>query len=258
MTAHLLGRAGRSIPRARGCHPCLRYVPLPMCPGQTSVGMATPAGLEPARNSLEGYEETRYYQRPVILFRSENWPIAQLKYHRTPSQLWTAARTRGDSWRASDFLAFRRGPQPRLPPPVPLPSSRTGSQTNVLRPVPVAPKAAPPFVGRSEARFPRLVYPAGVACSNAVATVALGHLPIASSRAVISAGTSLATSQVSAFHPLVGKSSVGTICHRFTTPIGAAPDDGRRPRHRPHKKSGTCCEPRRPSYPRRQIRPSRS
>ena len=46
--------------------------------------MATRAALEPATNSLEGYEETLYYQRPVILFRSENWPIAQLKYHRTP------------------------------------------------------------------------------------------------------------------------------------------------------------------------------
>src|SRR6266536_4097146 len=39
---------------ARGCHPCLRYVPLPMSPGRTTRPLVTPGGLEPPTNSLEG------------------------------------------------------------------------------------------------------------------------------------------------------------------------------------------------------------
>jgi hypothetical protein len=111
----------------------------------------------------------------VILFRSENWPIAQLKYHRTPSQLWTADRTRGDSWRASDFSAFRRGPQPRLPPPVPLPSSRTGGQTNVLRPGRRGAKGGSALPGTKRGAIPSTILRASLV-SNAIATVALGDL----------------------------------------------------------------------------------
>jgi transposase-like protein len=37
---------------ARGCHPCLRYVPSPMSPGRTMLRLATPRGLEPPTNSL--------------------------------------------------------------------------------------------------------------------------------------------------------------------------------------------------------------
>jgi hypothetical protein len=147
--------------------------------------LATPPGFEPGTFSLEGYEETLYYQTPVILFRSENWPIAQPKYHRTPSQLWTADRTRGDSWRASDFSTFRRGPQPRLPPPVPLPSSRTGGQTNVLWPVPVC-QGGSALRGTKRGAIPATILRASLV-SSAIATVALGHLPIASSAAVVSA-----------------------------------------------------------------------
>jgi hypothetical protein len=139
------------------------------------ISLATPPGFEPGTFSLEGYEETLYYQRPVILFRSENWPIAQLKYHRTPSQLWTADRTRGDSWRASDFSAFRRGPQPRLPPPVPLPSSRTGGQTNVLRPGCRGAKGGSALRGTKPGAIPSTILRASLV-SNAIATVALGHL----------------------------------------------------------------------------------
>ena len=39
---------------ARGCYPCLRYNLSPMYPGRTTVALATPGGLEPPTNSLEG------------------------------------------------------------------------------------------------------------------------------------------------------------------------------------------------------------
>jgi hypothetical protein len=32
---------------ARGCHPCLRYGLLPMCPGRTRNGVAERVGFEP-------------------------------------------------------------------------------------------------------------------------------------------------------------------------------------------------------------------
>src|SRR5262249_16959239 len=39
---------------ARGCHPCLRYVPLPMSSGRTSEGLARETGLEPAASAVTG------------------------------------------------------------------------------------------------------------------------------------------------------------------------------------------------------------
>jgi hypothetical protein len=32
---------------ARGCHPCLRYVPLPMSPGRTRLGLAERESVNP-------------------------------------------------------------------------------------------------------------------------------------------------------------------------------------------------------------------
>src|SRR2546429_650385 len=38
---------------ARGCHPCLRYSLLPMCPGRTRNGMARSEGFEPPALGIE-------------------------------------------------------------------------------------------------------------------------------------------------------------------------------------------------------------
>jgi hypothetical protein len=123
--------------------------------------LATPPGFEPGTFSLEGYEETLYYQRPVILFRSENWPIAQLKYHRTPSQLWTADRTRGI---VGERLIFRRSGVDlsrdcRLQCPCPLPV-RAARRTFFGRCLWRQRRLRPSW---DEARRDSLHYPAGVA-----------------------------------------------------------------------------------------------
>jgi transcriptional regulator GlxA family with amidase domain len=63
-------------------------------------------------------------------------------------------------------------------------------QMDVLRPAPVAPKGGSALRGTKRGAIPATILRASLV-ANDIATVALGHLPIASSRAVISAGTSL-------------------------------------------------------------------
>src|SRR5207249_3788846 len=55
-------RCNRSTTRsARGCHPCLRYVPLPMSPGWTSLSLAEGEELE---SNILHLEDRRYIYRP--------------------------------------------------------------------------------------------------------------------------------------------------------------------------------------------------
>src|SRR3546814_16492997 len=41
-----------TAPSAQGCHPCLRYVSLPMCRGRTGNRMVSPTGFEPVTPRL--------------------------------------------------------------------------------------------------------------------------------------------------------------------------------------------------------------
>ena len=62
-----LERADDQPPSARGCHPCLRYVllPIPMCPGWTLSDVVGAAGFEPTTCSTQNCRATRLRYTPM-------------------------------------------------------------------------------------------------------------------------------------------------------------------------------------------------